>query len=145
MTTDNVSSGRKEGRKEGKFDLPKLTDVMDETVSAQVLMRLERIERALSSMENRFGGRLDEIEARLHGRGGAAKKVVVEKVPVRNVIMGMMQKGWVSEADIISKTGELGTAWQTIGVRSLVTKLRGLGIAVEAEERDGVPYYRIAK
>jgi hypothetical protein len=30
-------------------------------------------------------------------------------------------------------------------VRSFVTKLRGLELSVETEERDGVPHYRIAK
>ena len=148
-TNPSVTGGR---QVDDRYDVSKLKDVMDETVSGQVLQRLERIERTLSSMEERFGGRLgalesrlDGIEARLTGRGGAAKKVTVEKVPLRNVLIGMMQKGWVSETDLIAKTKEFGTAWQTIGVRSLVTKLGGLGIAVETDTREGVPHYRIAK
>jgi hypothetical protein len=65
---------------------------------------------------------------------------VADKPNIRNMLIGQLQKGWISEQEAIERTG-----WQTIGVRSFVTKLRGLGLSVETEERDGVPHYRIAR
>jgi hypothetical protein len=123
-----------------------LKDVGEEAISFQVFQRLSRIENVLASLDARVDERLSAIEARLNGAAGRKSTKVVETKPnVRNMLMAMMQKGWVSETEMISKTGEVGTPWQTIGVRSFVTKMRTLGIAVETEQRDGVPYYRIAK
>ena len=105
-----------------------LTDVLKEGLAFQLFQGLARIE-----------GRLDRIESRLAGGTSTVRKVA-EKPNIRNMLIAHLQKGWLSETEAIEKTG-----WQTIGVRSFVTKLRSLGLSVETEERDGVPYYRIAK
>lgn len=118
-------------------DAVELKDVGEEAISFQVLQRLARIENRLSSMESRIDERLATLEAR--GAGGT-RKVVTEKPNIRNTLISMFQKGWTSETEAMEKTG-----WQTIGVRSLITKLRTNGFSVEVEERDGVPYYRMPK
>lgn len=117
-----------------------LPDVQQEQIDFQVLQRLARIENALTSMDSRVGERLDTIEGHLAGKRGSTVRKVIEKPNIRNMLMGLVQKGWLSEAEAIDKTG-----WQTIGVRFFVTKLRSLGLSVETEERDGMPHYRIAK
>jgi hypothetical protein len=104
-----------------------LTDVLEEGIAFQLLQGLARIEH-----------KLDRIEGRLAG-GGSVRRVA-EKPNIRNLLIAQLQRGWMSEVEAIEKTG-----WQTIGVRSFVTKLKTLGLSVETEERDGVPYYRIAK
>ena len=104
-----------------------LKDVRDEQLSFQLLQGLGRIEQRLAAIESRLGG------------GGVVRKVA-DKPNIRNMLIGQLQKGWMSEQEAIERTG-----WQTIGVRSFVTKLRGLGLSVETEERDGVPHYRIAR
>ena len=104
-----------------------LTDVRQEGIDFQLLQGLARIEQRLAAIESRLSG-------------GSAVRKVSEKPNIRNMLIGQLQKGWISEHEAIEKTG-----WQTIGVRSFVTKLRGLGLSVETEERDGVPHYRIAK
>ena len=139
--TSNVASSRK-----GDTGAEGLKDVREEEISFQVFQRLSRIENVLASLDARLDERLSAIESRVGTGGGRrAGKVVETKPNVRNMLMAMMQKGWVSETEMISKTGEVGTPWQAIGVRSFITKMRTLGIAVETEHRDGVPYYRIAK
>lgn len=105
-----------------------LPDVRQEQIEFQVLQGLRRIE-----------SRLDEIEGRLAGVKGT-RAVRVEKPNLRNWLNAQLTKGWISETDILEKTG-----WQTIGVRSFITKARTLGLSVETEERDGVPYYRFAR
>lgn len=107
-----------------------LTDVMQEGIAFQLLQGLGRIERQLASIEGRLAG----------GGQGTARRVVSEKPNLRNMLMGLMHKGWLSEAEAIERTG-----WQTIGVRSFVTKLRSLGLSVEEEDRDGTRFYRIMK
>ena len=98
----------------------------------------EALHHLLQGM-TRLESKLDRVEARLAGGGGVVRKVA-DKPNLRNMLTALLLKGWVSEPEVIEKTG-----WQTIGVRSFVTKLRGLGLSVETEERDGVPHYRIAK
>jgi hypothetical protein len=105
-----------------------LTDVLEESISFQLLQGLARIENRLQAIESRLEG----------GRGSTTRRI--EKPNIRNILIAQLQKGWLSEVEALEKTG-----WQTIGVRSFVTKLRTLGLAVETEERDGVPFYRIAK
>jgi hypothetical protein len=105
-----------------------LKDVRDEQISFQLLQGLARVEQRLAAIESRLAG------------GSSATRKVAEKPNLRNMLTALLLKGWVSEPEVIEKTG-----WQTIGVRSFVTKLRGLGLSVETEERDGVPHYRIAK
>jgi hypothetical protein len=92
--------------------------------------------QGLSRVENK----LDRIESRLSTGGAGVVRKVADKPNLRNMLTALLLKGWVSEPEVIERTG-----WQTIGVRSFVTKLRGLGLSVETEERDGVPHYRIAK
>ena len=104
-----------------------LTDVLEEGISFQILQGLRRIE-----------SRLETIEGRL--AGGSTRAVRAEKPNIRNLLIGQLHKGWMSEVEAIEKTG-----WQTIGVRSFISKLKTLGLSVEMEERDGVRYYRIAK
>ena len=98
------------------------------TAIHQLLQGVARIEQRLSAIESRLAG------------GGAVVRKVADKPNIRNMLIGQLQKGWISEQEAIERTG-----WQTIGVRSFVTKLRGLGLSVETEERDGVPHYRIAR
>lgn len=105
---------------------PPLTDVMEEGIAFQLLQGMNRIEAGLARIENRLAG--------------GTMRVKAEKPNIRNVLMSRLNKGWLSEAEAIEETG-----WQTIGVRSFITKLRTLGLVVETEERDGVPHYRIAK
>lgn len=112
----------------GKRTEPPLTEVMNEGIAFQILQGLARVE-----------SRLERIENRLSSRGDGVRRVS-EKPNIRNLLIAQLQKGWMSEVEAIEKTG-----WQTIGVRSFVTKLKTLGLSVESEERDGVPYYRIAK
>ena len=102
-----------------------LPDVRHEQIEFQLLQGIARIE-----------SRLDAIEGRLTGSGRKGG----EKPKLRNEIISMLQKGWLSEEEAMVKTG-----WQTVGVRSFVTKLRTLGLVVETEDRNGVPHYRIAK
>jgi len=115
------------GRAEAPSDGGGLTDVRDEQINFQLLQGLARIENRLVAVENRLAG-------------GRPARQVAEKSNVRNQLIALLQKGWLSEVEAIERTG-----WQTIGVRSFVTKLRTLGLVVETEERDGVPHYRIAK
>ena len=112
-----------------------LTDVMTEGTAFQILQNLMRIDNRLASIESRLAG----------GGQGTARRVVSEKPNLRNQLTALLMKGWVSETEVIEFTGRTGQPWQTIGVRSFITKLRTLGLSVETEERDGVPYYRIAK
>ena len=98
------------------------------TAIHQLLQGMGRIEQRLSTLEGRLLS------------GGTAVRKVADKPNIRNMLIGQLQKGWMSEQEAIERTG-----WQTIGVRSFVTKLRGLGLSVETEERDGVPHYRIAR
>src|SRR5258708_39261996 len=86
-----------------------LPDVREQQIDFQVLQGLARIE-----------SRLDVIEGRL--AGGGSRAVRVEKPNIRNMLLAMLMKGWVSETEAMEKTG-----WTTIGVRSLVTKLRTNG------------------
>jgi hypothetical protein len=118
----NLASAGEKGSREAP-----LTDVLEEGIAFQLLQGLARIEQRLAAIEGRLGG------------GGVVRKVA-DKPNIRNMLIGQLQKGWISEQEAIERTG-----WQTIGVRSFVTKLRGLGLSVETEERDGVPHYRIAK
>ena len=97
------------------------------TAIHQLLQGVARIEQRLSAIESRLSG-------------GSVVRKVADKPNIRNMLIGQLQKGWMSEQEAIERTG-----WQTIGVRSFVTKLRGLGLSVETEERDGVPHYRIAR
>lgn len=97
------------------------------TAIHQLLQGVARIEQRLAAIESRLSG-------------GSAVRKVADKPNIRNMLIGQLQKGWMSEQEAIERTG-----WQTIGVRSFVTKLRGLGLSVETEERDGVPHYRIAR
>lgn len=129
---------------EGRHDVAEiLKDVMDE----KLIQRIDRIETALISLETQLSARLERNSERLDGieakiatpRGGVVRKIT-EKPNVRNALLGMMTKGWVSEPEALQKTG-----WQTIGVRSLITKLRTNGFSIEEEERDGVKYFRISK
>jgi hypothetical protein len=116
---------------------PPLTDVMAEGIAFQLLQGLMRIENRLASIESR----LQSGE-----RGVPTRRILAEKPNLRNQLTALLMKGWVSETEVIEFTGRMGqTPWQTIGVRSFVTKLRNLGLSVETEERDGVPHYRIAK
>lgn len=110
----------------GRREAP-LTDVLEEGIAFQLLQGLARIERQLAGIENRLAG-------------GGSRRVVAEKPNIRNQLIAQLNKGWLSEVEAIEKTG-----WQTIGVRSFITKLKTLGLSVETEERDGVPHYRIAK
>jgi hypothetical protein len=111
----------------GKREAP-LTEVMNEGIAFQILQGLARLESRLERLENRLSSRSDGVRR------------VADKPNIRNLLIAQLQKGWMSEVEAIEKTG-----WQTIGVRSFVTKLKTLGLSVESEERDGVPYYRIAK
>jgi hypothetical protein len=113
--------------------------VEDELITAQILQRLARIENFLVSLDSRFGEKLDTIDARL-AAGRTARKVTAEKPNIRNWLNAQLTKGWISEAEIIEKTG-----WQTIGVRSYITKSRSLGLSVEEDVREGVPHYRFAR
>lgn len=99
-----------------------------------VVTAIHQILKGLAAIEQR----LSAIESRLSG--GSVVRKVADKPNIRNMLIGQLQKGWMSEQEAIERTG-----WQTIGVRSFVTKLRGLGLSVETEERDGVPHYRIAR
>lgn len=99
-----------------------------------VVTAIHQILKGLAAIEQR----LSAIESRLSG--GSVVRKVADKPNIRNMLIGQLQKGWISEQEAIERTG-----WQTIGVRSFVTKLRGLGLSVETEERDGVPHYRIAR
>ena len=114
----NIEKGRREAP---------LTDVMNEGIAFQLLQGLARIEQRLAAIESRLSG-------------GSVVRKTAEKPNIRNMLIAHLQKGWLSEAEAIEKTG-----WQTIGVRSFITKLKTLGLSVETEERDGVPHYRIAK
>ena len=114
-----------------------LTDVMSEGIAFQLLQGLGRIESRLASIESRLQSA---------PQGSTRTAVRAEKPNLRNQLTALLMKGWVSETEVIEFTGRMGqTPWQTIGVRSFVTKLRTLGLSVETEERDGVPHYRIAK
>jgi hypothetical protein len=104
-----------------------LTDVLEEGIAFQVLQGLARIENRLASIEHRL-------------EGGRPRGAAAEKPNLRNQLISLLQKGWLSEDEAMQKTG-----WQTIGVRSFITKLRTLGLVVETEDRNGVPHYRIAK
>jgi hypothetical protein len=115
---------------------PPLTDVMSEGIAFQLLQGMTRIENHLASIERRL---------QTGERGITTRRVVAEKPNLRNQLTALLMKGWVSETEVIEFTGRMGQPWQTIGVRSFITKLRTLGLSVEAEERDGVPHYRIAK
>lgn len=121
-TPDHINIAREKG---GSREA--LTDVMEEGIAFQILQRLGRIESQLGAIDNRLSG-------------GGPRKVVAEKSHIRNQLIALLQKGWLSEVEAIERTG-----WQTIGVRSFVTKLRTLGLVVEEEERDGVKHFKIAK
>jgi hypothetical protein len=123
MSNDQINMGEK-----GKREVP-LTDVLEQGIAFQLLQGMARIE-----------SRLERLEHSLSARSGGVVRKVVEKPNIRNMLTAQLVKGWVSEAEVIEKTG-----WQTIGVRSFITKLRTLGLSVETEERDGVPHYRVAK
>jgi hypothetical protein len=124
MTNDDQINLRRDS---GSKD-PLATALNDRQLVHELLQGLLRVE-----------SKLDRIESRLAGGSGVTRKVA-DKPNLRNMLTALLLKGWVSEPEVIEKTG-----WQTIGVRSFVTKLRGLGLSVETEERDGVPHYRIAK
>lgn len=118
------SAGSDRGRTED------LKDGRKEQIDFQILQALSRIESQIASIEGRLSS----------GGGRGPVRRVSEKPNPRNLLLGLMMKGWLSETEALEKTG-----WTTIGVRSLITKLRTNGVSIDTEERDGVPFYRIAK
>jgi len=93
----------------------------------QILQGVARIEQRLSAIESRLSG-------------GSVVRKVTDKPNPRNILISMLVKGWVTEDEAMEKTG-----WQTVGVRSLLTKMKTQGYSVETEQQGDVVRYRLAR
>lgn len=101
-----------------------LPEVLNGPLAFQLLQGMARIEHRLTALEGRLG----------------SPRARTDKPKIRPQLTAQLLKGWVSDAEIMEKAG-----WQREGVRSFISKVRGMGFSVETDLRGDVTYYRIAK